>query len=44
METPDTILAGSTTLVIDYSPAVRLGDPTSHGGVISLGCLTGLIV
>ncbi len=35
---PDTIVMGSTTVLIGSKPAARMGDPTSHGGVIVLGC------
>jgi uncharacterized Zn-binding protein involved in type VI secretion len=37
---PDTISAGSSTVMIGGSPAARLGDSTAHGGVIVVGCAT----
>lgn len=41
---PDTIAKGSATVMIGYKPAARVGDTTSHGGVITgPGCPTVLI-
>lgn len=40
---PDSIVMGSTTVMIDKRPAARLGDPTAHGGVIVLGWPTVII-
>jgi uncharacterized Zn-binding protein involved in type VI secretion len=40
---PDSIVMGSTTVMIGNKPAARLGDPTSHGGVIVAGCPTVMI-
>lgn len=40
---PDTIVQGSFTVLIDNKPAARMGDMTSHGGVIVAGCPTVLI-
>ena len=40
---PDTILMGSLTVMIGGKPAARLGDPTAHGGTITVGCPTVLI-
>jgi uncharacterized Zn-binding protein involved in type VI secretion len=40
---PDTIQQGSMTVTIGGKPAARMGDPTVHGGVISIGCPTVLI-
>ncbi len=40
---PDIIAMGSTSVLIDFLPAARLGDPTAHGGVIVLGCPTVII-
>lgn len=40
---PDTIVKGSTTVVIGGKPAARLGDPTAHGGTIVMGFPTVLI-
>ena len=40
---PDTIIMGSTTVMICGKPAARMGDPTVHGGTIIIGCPTVLI-
>ncbi|MPT35395.1 MAG: type VI secretion protein, partial [Flavobacterium sp.] len=40
---PDTIAAGSSTVLIGGKPAARQGDTTAHGGVISAGMPTVLI-
>ena len=40
---PDTILMGSATVLIQKKPAARMGDSTSHGGTIVMGCPTVLI-
>jgi len=40
---PDVILQGSTTVLIGGKPAARMGDPTAHGGQITLGSMTVLI-
>jgi uncharacterized Zn-binding protein involved in type VI secretion len=40
---PDTIVMGSTSVMIGGKPAARMGDPTSHGGSITLGCPTVMI-
>jgi uncharacterized Zn-binding protein involved in type VI secretion len=37
---PDVIVSGSPTVRIGGLPAARMGDPTGHGGVISMGCPT----
>jgi uncharacterized Zn-binding protein involved in type VI secretion len=34
---PDTIIAGSATVMIGGKPAARMGDSTAHGGVILAG-------
>jgi uncharacterized Zn-binding protein involved in type VI secretion len=34
---PDSIVKGSATVMIGGKPAARMGDSTSHGGVIVLG-------
>jgi uncharacterized Zn-binding protein involved in type VI secretion len=31
------------TVMIGYMPAARLGDPTAHGGVITVGLPTVMI-
>lgn len=40
---PDTIIMGSTTVMIGGKFAARLGDSTAHGGTIILGEFTVLI-
>ncbi len=40
---PDLIVMGSMTVLIKGLPAARITDPTSHGGLIVLGCFTVLI-
>ncbi len=40
---PDVIAMGSTSVMIDFLPAARMGDPTAHGGVIVMGCPTVII-
>lgn len=40
---PDSIAQGSATVLIGGRPAARLGDATSHGGRIVMGCPTVLI-
>jgi uncharacterized Zn-binding protein involved in type VI secretion len=40
---PDVILMGSPTVLIGNLMAARMGDPTAHGGVITLGCPTVMI-
>lgn len=40
---PDSIVQGSTTVLIGGKPAARLGDATAHGGEVVLGCFTVLI-
>jgi uncharacterized Zn-binding protein involved in type VI secretion len=35
---PDAIVKGSATVMIGGKPAARMGDSTSHGGSIVLGC------
>lgn len=40
---PDTIIMGSTGVFIGGKPAARMGDPTAHGGMITIGCPTVLI-
>ena len=41
--TPDTIAAGSATVMIGGTPAARVGDSTAHGGSIVLGATTVMI-
>ncbi len=40
---PDTLSAGSSSVFIAGSPAVRMGDATAHGGVVVGGCPTVII-
>lgn len=40
---PDTIVLGSTGVMICGKPAARMGDMTAHGGSIVAGCPTVLI-
>ena len=40
---PDTIIKGSTTVMICGKPAARMGDTTAHGGSIIMGCPTVII-
>ena len=40
---PDSIILGSTTVLICNKPAARIGDTTAHGGAIMLGCFTVII-
>jgi hypothetical protein len=40
---PDSISQGESTVIIGGMPAARLGDSTSHGGVLVAGCPTVII-
>lgn len=40
---PDTIVKGSSTVLVGFKPAARIGDNTAHGGVIVAGLPTVLI-
>lgn len=40
---PDAIARGSKSVMIGGRPAARMGDPTAHGGQITLGLPTVLI-
>lgn len=40
---PDSLVAGSATVMIGGKPAIRMGDSTAHGGVIVAGCPTVLL-
>jgi hypothetical protein len=40
---PDSIIIGSTGVLIGGMQAARMGDQTAHGGIITLGCMTVLI-
>jgi|TARA_B100001057_G_scaffold456244_1_gene503468 uncharacterized Zn-binding protein involved in type VI secretion len=37
---PDSIVKGSSTVMIGGKPAARMGDKTAHGGTIVAGCPT----
>lgn len=37
---PDSIVKGSSTVMIEGKPAARMGDSTAHGGSIVAGCPT----
>ena len=34
---PDSLVKGSATVMIQNRPAVRMGDTTAHGGVVTAG-------
>ena len=40
---PDSVILGSTTVLINSRPAVRMGDSTAHGGTVVMGMPTVLI-
>ena len=40
---PDTIIMGSSSVMIANKPAARMGDGTAHGGKIVIGCPTVII-
>jgi uncharacterized Zn-binding protein involved in type VI secretion len=40
---PDMIAMGSTSVMIGFQPAARMGDITVHGGVIVMGDFTVMI-
>jgi uncharacterized Zn-binding protein involved in type VI secretion len=40
---PCSVVKGSATVMVGGAPAARMGDSTSHGGVITMGCVTVLI-
>jgi uncharacterized Zn-binding protein involved in type VI secretion len=40
---PDSVIMGSTKVLIGGKPAARMGDSTAHGGTIVAGCPTVLI-
>jgi len=35
---PDSIVKGSSSVLISGKPAARIGDATAHGGSIVMGC------
>lgn len=40
---PDTLIHGSATVLIGGKSAVRMGDPTAHGGSVAVGSFTVVI-
>lgn len=34
---PDVIVKGSTSVMIGFRPAARIGDTTAHGGIVAMG-------
>ncbi len=40
---PDAIVKGSVTVITAGMPQARIGDTTSHGGAIVVGCPTVLV-
>ena len=40
---PDSIVMGSTIVMIGNKPAARMGDSTTHGGTITVGAPTVMI-
>ena len=40
---PDSIVMGSMKVMIGNKPAARMGDPTAHGGTITVGAPTVMI-
>jgi uncharacterized Zn-binding protein involved in type VI secretion len=40
---PDSIVMGSSKVMIQGMPAARMGDQTAHGGIITLGAPTVII-
>jgi uncharacterized Zn-binding protein involved in type VI secretion len=40
---PDSVLKGSSSVLIGGKPAARMGDTTAHGGSIAAGLPTVLI-
>ncbi len=40
---PDTIVAGSASVMIGSRPAARMGDSTAHGGLVIIGHPTTII-
>lgn len=39
----DALTTGSSSVFIAGKPAVRMGDPTAHGGTVTVGCPTVMI-
>jgi len=40
---PDSMVVGSTTVLIGGKPAIRMGDTTAHGGQIIVGSPTVMV-
>ena len=40
---PDSIVKGSSTVMIGSKPAARMGDSTAHGGLMVAGCASVII-
>jgi len=40
---PDSIVKGSSSVMLTNKPSARVGDTTAHGGSIMLGCFTVMI-
>ena len=40
---PDSVILGSTSVMICGKPAARMGDTTTHGGSVVIGCPTVMI-
>ena len=40
---PDSVVKGSSSVMLMNKPAARMGDNTAHGGSIMLGCFTVMI-
>ena len=40
---PDSIVKGSTTVLMGSKGAARMGDQTAHGGAIMVGCPTVMV-
>jgi uncharacterized Zn-binding protein involved in type VI secretion len=43
LDTPNKVVAGSATVMINNKPAARMGDSTAHGGMIDQGVATVMI-
>lgn len=40
---PDSLIKGSSSVMITAKPAIRMGDSTAHGGVVVMGSPTVMI-
>jgi uncharacterized Zn-binding protein involved in type VI secretion len=43
LDSPNKVIAGSGTVMINNKPAARMGDSTAHGGMIDQGVATVMI-